>query len=70
MEKTRIGIVGPGKVAHLISDALKSIGDCAYLAACGRNAERTGAFAGRYGLKPYLEADRMVREEKLEVVIV
>jgi UDP-N-acetyl-2-amino-2-deoxyglucuronate dehydrogenase len=70
MEKTRIGIVGPGKVAHLISEALNSIGHCAYVAACGRNAERTAAFAGRYGLKPYLEADRMVREERLDVVIV
>jgi UDP-N-acetyl-2-amino-2-deoxyglucuronate dehydrogenase len=70
MEKLRIGIVGPGKVGHLISSALQSIKECAYVAVCGRSAGRTSDFAGKYGLKPYIDVSGMVRGEKLDVVIV
>ena len=70
MEKLRTGLVGPGKVGHLISRALKSIGSAAYVAVCGRNPERTALFAGQYGLLHYVDVSEMVRREKLDFVII
>ena len=70
MEKLRTGIVGPGKVAHLISTALQSLDSSIYLAVCGRNLERAEAFAEQFGLKTYTDVAEMVGKEKLDLVIV
>ena len=70
MQKLRTGIVGPGKVAHLISRALKTIDAADYVAVCGRNPQRTRAFAEPYGLKSFVDVSEMVHSEKLDVVIV
>ena len=70
MEKLKTGIVGPGKVAHLISRALQSLENTDYLAVCGRDPGRTASFAGKYGLRPHTDVAGMVRQEKLDLVIV
>ncbi len=70
MEKLKVGIVGPGKVGHLISRALKSIDAALYLAVCGRHRGRTAAFAEQYGVSPYLDVAEMTGREKLDIVIV
>ena len=70
MEKLRTGIVGPGKVAHLISTALQSLDSSIYLAVCGRNLERAEAFAEQFGLKTYTDVAERVGKEKLDLVIV
>ena len=70
MEKLKTGIVGPGKVGHLISTALKSVDTSIYSAVCGRDQERTEAFAAQYDLKPYVNVSEMVKKEELAVVIV
>lgn len=70
MDVLKTGIVGPGKVGHLISTALKSITSSDYVAACGRNPERTRAFAEQYGLNPYVDVSEMVSRETLDLVIV
>lgn len=70
MDVLKAGIVGPGKVGHLISKALKSVASCEYVAVSGRNPERTKAFAGQYGLNAYVDVSEMVSREKLDLVIV
>ena len=70
MDVLKAGIVGPGKVGHLISKALKSVISCEYVTVCGRNLERTKAFAGQYGLNAYVDVSEMVSREKLDLVIV
>lgn len=70
MDKVKTGIVGPGKVAHLISSALRSVDTSHYIAVCSRNANRADEFAEKYGLTPYTDVSEMVRREMLDAVII
>jgi predicted dehydrogenase len=70
MEKLNAGIVGAGKVGHLISAALKSIPNSNYLGVCGRDLSRTNEFADQYGITAYTNVAEMVTKEKLDLVVV
>ncbi len=67
----RIGtaIVGPGKVAHTHAQALATLPQSTFVAVCGRNAERTAAFASQYGVRPYTSLEEMVHDSAVEAVI-
>ena len=67
----RIGtaIVGPGKVAHTHAQALATLPQSTFVAVCGRNAERTAAFASQYGVRPYTNLEEMVHDSAVEAVI-
>lgn len=70
MEKLRTGIVGGGKVGHLISHALKSLKNSDYLSICGRDPEKIVRFAESYGVRAYTDVTEMVTKEKLDVAII
>ncbi len=67
----RIGtaIVGPGKVAHTHAQALATLPQSTFVAVCGRNTERTAAFASQYGVRPYTSLEEMVHDSAVEAVI-
>ena len=68
MKQLKTGIVGCGKVADFHAKAFAALPQSQFTAVCGRNLERTKAFAERYGVKAYDDVETMVRTEGLDVV--
>lgn len=68
MEKLKTGIIGCGKVADFHAKAFAGSPMSSFAAVCGRNPERTKAFADKYGVKAYTDPEEMCRQERLDVV--
>ncbi|TFH26655.1 MAG: Gfo/Idh/MocA family oxidoreductase [Bacteroidia bacterium] len=70
MNNYKVGIVGLGKVARLHADALKEISNASFTAACSRTLAKAEVFASEYGATPFDNITSMVRESKLDLVII
>lgn len=70
MHKVRTAVIGVGKVAPTHAGALAELPESEFVAACGRNAERTAAFAAHYGVAAYTDVGKMVREEGVKAVVI
>lgn len=71
MSRLRVGILGPGGIAARHLEAAQKLPDTFEpVAACGRDAERTAAFAARFGLTAYTDFARMLGEAQLDLLIV
>ena len=70
MDKLRTAVIGCGKVAHIHAEVLAAIPESRFVAACGRDAGRTQAFADVYGVKPYTSVEQMVAAGGVEAVVV
>ncbi|WP_423129116.1 Gfo/Idh/MocA family protein [Gaoshiqia sp. Z1-71] len=70
MNKIRTAIIGPGKVAHLHAVNLVKSPNADFVAVCGRTLFKAKAFAGVYNIRAYDDLETMIREEKIEVLIV
>ncbi|MBA3520692.1 MAG: Gfo/Idh/MocA family oxidoreductase [Rhizobiales bacterium] len=71
MRPLRAGILGPGGIAQRHAAAILAIPEAAELVAvCGRDPERTAAFADRFGGAPYAALERMLDEANLDLLIV
>ncbi len=70
MPAIRVGIIGCGKVAHLHSKALSSMSSAALTAVQSRSLEKAVAFGTLYHAHGYDDIGNMVREEKLDLVII
>lgn len=67
----RVGILGPGGIAGRHAAALAELkSEMQLVAVCGRDADRTAAFAGEHGGVPYTEFTRMLGETGLDFLIV
>ncbi len=69
-ERIGTAIIGPGKVAHTHAQILATLPQSRFVAVCGRNAERAGAFAARYGVQAYTDLPAMLRDQAVQLVIV
>lgn len=70
MAPMRVGLIGCGKVAHIHAAALRGIPEAELAAVCDVSAERIQAFAARYGARGYADVDVMLRESKVEAVVI
>jgi UDP-N-acetyl-2-amino-2-deoxyglucuronate dehydrogenase len=66
----RTALIGAGKVAHTYAQGLKTLPQSNFVAVCGRNQERTAAFASQYDVKPYIDLTTMIRDEGVEMVVI
>lgn len=66
----KIAIAGCGKVAHLHASAIKQMEGVSLLAAWSRNRETALRFAEKYNLQPFDDISQMVKELKIDIVIV
>lgn len=66
----KTGIIGCGKVAGMHASALKALPRSSFTAVCGRDENRTGEFAAKYGVKAYTDVTEMVTREKLDMVTI
>jgi predicted dehydrogenase len=65
-----VGLIGCGKVGQIHAAALRGIPEAELAAVCDVSAERVGAFAGRYGARGYTDVDAMLRESRVEAVVI
>jgi predicted dehydrogenase len=69
--RLRVGILGPGGIAARHATAAAVLRDeLEIVASCGRNAEKTDAFAAEHGGAAYTDFRRMLGEERLDLLIV
>lgn len=66
----RMAIIGCGKVAHLHARGLNNMNECKLVAVQSRSQERASEFAAKYGVKAFTRIDAMVREAKVDAVII
>ncbi|MFL5296646.1 MAG: Gfo/Idh/MocA family protein [Phenylobacterium sp.] len=71
MSRLRLGLLGCGGIGgrHLQA-AAQLPADFEVVACCGRDADSTEAFASRHGGAPYVDFDRMLDAERLDLLIV
>ncbi len=70
MTPVRVGLIGCGKVGQIHAAALQGLGEAELAAVCDVSAERVRTFADRYGTRGYTDVDAMLRESKVEAVII
>lgn len=66
----RYALLGYGKVAHLHAQAIKDAKDAQLVAVWGRNLEKAERFADTWGIKAYTDLSLMVKEAKVDAVVV
>lgn len=66
----KTGIIGCGKVAHLHAQALMNLSDSEFRAVFSRTLSKANVFGKQYGSKGYDDITSMVKEEKLDLVII
>jgi UDP-N-acetyl-2-amino-2-deoxyglucuronate dehydrogenase len=66
----RFGLVGPGKVAQNHAVALREVTGAQLVAVCGRDPDRTRAFATAHGARPFVTLDEMLGRAELDALIV
>lgn len=65
-----ISIAGCGKVAHLHAKAIKNIPNARLTGVWSRTSQTAESFAETYKTKPYKDITKMVRENKVDLVVV
>ncbi|WP_309083728.1 Gfo/Idh/MocA family oxidoreductase [Chelativorans sp.] len=67
----RVGLLGPGGIGARHAAAVGQLGErMTLVACCGRDEERTRAFASRFGIVAYTDFGRMLEEADLDLLIV
>ncbi len=70
MTPVRVGLIGCGKVGQIHAAALRGIAEAELTAVCDVSAERVRAFADRYGTRGYTDVDALLRESRVEAVVI
>jgi predicted dehydrogenase len=65
-----VGLIGCGKVGQIHADALCGLAEAKLTSVCDVSAERVRAFADRYGARGYTDVDVLLRESKVEAVLI
>ncbi|MBV9125509.1 MAG: Gfo/Idh/MocA family oxidoreductase [Planctomycetes bacterium] len=70
MSKVRAALVGCGKVGQIHAAALSRLPEAEFVAVCDAHPERAQAFATRYGVRPFTDPATMLREARVEAVLI
>jgi predicted dehydrogenase len=65
-----VAIIGPGKVAHTHAQAVAALPHAELVAVCGRDPERTAAFAAQYGARPYTDLAATLRDPRVQAALI
>ena len=66
----RTALVGIGKVTGLHARALENLPESDFTAVCSRSMEKAVDYAECFGVKAYTDVQKMVRDEKIDVVLI
>ena len=70
MSRLRIALLGCGGIAARHVAAMRALGDRMELVACcGRDIERTRAFAAEHGGDPFVDLEAMLDESKIDLLV-
>jgi UDP-N-acetyl-2-amino-2-deoxyglucuronate dehydrogenase len=70
MKPIRTALVGCGKVASIHAQALASLPEAEFVAACDISAPRAEAFAAKHRVKPFTDLAKMLKEAAPQAVII
>ncbi|OQA47400.1 MAG: 1,5-anhydro-D-fructose reductase [Chloroflexi bacterium ADurb.Bin325] len=70
MSELGFAIIGPGKVGHIHARILAALPGARLAAVCGRNAERTAAFAAQYAAQPYTDLSELLADPAVDAAII
>ena len=70
MTRTRVALVGCGKVAGIHAAALAELTDAEFVAACDIDLSRACAFAAKHTVQPFADLPTMLRDVRPDVVII
>jgi predicted dehydrogenase len=70
MSRVRTALIGCGKVGGIHAVALASLKEAELVAVCDTSADRAGAFADRYGARPFTDVAALLREARPEAVVI
>jgi len=70
LNPVRVGLIGCGKVGQIHAAALSGLAEAELTAVCDVSPERARTFAQRFGARGYTDLDAMLREAKVEAVII
>ncbi|HEX3148505.1 MAG TPA: Gfo/Idh/MocA family oxidoreductase [Gemmataceae bacterium] len=70
MPPTRIALIGCGKVAQIHVAALRAVPEADLVAVCDALPDRAAAFAAKHGVRPFTDVATMLREAKVDTVII
>jgi UDP-N-acetyl-2-amino-2-deoxyglucuronate dehydrogenase len=70
MTRTRVALVGCGKVAGIHAAALAELPDAEFVATCDIDLSRAGAFAAKHTVQPFADLPVMLRESRPDVLII
>ncbi|MFO0846716.1 MAG: Gfo/Idh/MocA family oxidoreductase [Gemmataceae bacterium] len=70
MTPVRVGLIGCGKVGQIHAVALRGLAEAELAAVCDVSPERARAFAERYGARGYTDVAAMLREGRVEAVVI
>jgi predicted dehydrogenase len=70
MNRVRTAIVGCGKVGQIHAQALASLAESDFVAACDVDLQRAVAFASRYGVHPYDDVSPMLEESDVQALLI
>ena len=71
MTRLRVGLLGCGNIGARHAGAVRALSDeLKLIACCGRDAERTQAFAAQHGGTAFTDFEHMLAESRLDLLIV
>lgn len=70
MTLLRTALVGCGKVGDIHAQALRTLPESEFVAVCDADPDRVGAFADRYGVRPFTDFSAMYREAGVQAVLI
>lgn len=71
MSRLRVGLFGCGGIGARHAQAIAALGDrMALVACCGRTLDKTETFAAQHGGRAYADLERMLGEERLDLMVV
>lgn len=70
MRRVRTAIIGCGKVGHIHAAALRSLPESEFAAVYDADAARGAAFGAQYGVRPFPDAESMLREAGIGAVMI
>lgn len=70
MKPVRVGLIGCGKVGQIHAAALRGLAEAELTAVCDVSAERVRNFAEEYGAHGYTDVDALLREAKVDAVVI
>jgi predicted dehydrogenase len=70
MVRLRTALVGCGKVGGTHAQALHTLAESEFVAACDVDAQRAASFAERFGVRPYTDVARMLEESRVQALCI